>query len=518
MNTLPSRIVAASRGDTDRAWEVFNLVLERLTAHPQPPQGLIGDLVLALMRPRPALREVGSLPGYFEFLKQLTRARRWNFLVTRLGQLARRPRNGQNWRNVSAYVVESMIISLWSRAGDVLAAATTEEQLLETSAEAYLKADENSSYQDFSALLLDDLAMAMTELMRRARTVDFKGLLPNEGLIRACLEAPIDTNDYRPRLLCETMREGEKQPKLDGDHLDLRAITVKTREEHIPRILPYELAANHWRGRLGRSFTLDKVINRSPAIWQHHQLQRPELEHRILIVVLMGVTRHLTADAVDVAELSAKALGFSLLINAALKVPHDLIQADVAWFQRDTPDAASFDWSVQFPLAAVRAAASEGERWRNVVEVDRHLPRFFANFGGSVDLLAQSEYILIREHPIDYLTRAGHGKYHGVFIVGLAPPGEAASLVPATSLALPPLPPGVPPVMLATAGPDARRGLRGATFPSLLAARMAPAVLPPPPPEAEPAAFLVEEFLKMIVGPLARRTSPARPRSPEVKI
>ncbi len=514
MNGVASRVVLPGPGESERAAPVFTRIQERLTANPQPPPALVGDLLLGLMRFRPSVREDERSPVYSDFMRQLTRSRRWSFLVGRLAQLGRNPRSAGSWLEVSAFVVESLLTSLWKISASAIEGETNHEALLTKAVEAYCaEADE---YEDFSTLLLNDFAIAVTELIRRAFTIEYQYQLLHKALIEACVNEPFDNNVYHPRLLSDVMSEGDRKPRLPGDHQDLRAIALKVREDQIPRILPSELATNHWRGRLGRVLTLDKVVNRSPAIRQHHATQRPELEHRILIVFLMGVTAHQAAGTTDPAETAAKALGFSLLVNAALKVPHGGIEADVAWFQRDDANSHTFQWATQFRLAALRPTAFEGERWRNVVETDRRLPKLFVTAGGGVrleGLYAMSEYSLVREHPADYLARACQGKYHGVFLVGIAPPGEASSLVPAPSLALPSLPAGVPPILLVTAGPEGRAGLRGATFSSLLAARMAPAALPPPPPDVDPALFFVQEFLQMIVGPIAREARVNRPRS-----
>ena len=503
MSAVPSRVVLPRLGESDRAAPVFEEIQARLTEHPTPPSVLVGDLLLGLMRVQAVVREDERSPIYSEFLRRLTRSRRWTYLAGRLTQLARGLGTSDGWRETVTLAVNSVITSLWEVCSSAIQHETSEEALLTKVAHTYCaKGDE---YEDFSTLLLSDFTVAVTELTRRARTRDFMGQLLFKELILACTEEPFDNSVYQPRLLSDVMSAGDRKPRLPGDHQDLRAISIKIREDQIPRILPCELATYRWRHRLAEAFTLDKVVNRSPAIFQHHATQRPELEHRILIIFFMAVTADQGAAAHDPAETAAKALGFSLLVHAAMKVPHGGIQADVAWFQRDNPNSSSYDWATQFKLSSLQPTASEGGGWRNIVDIDRRLPKFFVTAGVGVNLFASSEYARIGEHlASDYLARACQGKYHGVFLVGVARPGEVSGLLPALSLALPSFPAGVPPILLLTVGPDGRKDLRGSTFLSLLAARMAPAVLLAPPPERDPVLFFVQEFLQMIVGPLAR--------------
>jgi hypothetical protein len=475
---------------------------------------LVGDLLLGLMRVRAVVREDERAPVYSEFIRRLTRSRRWIYLAGRLTQLARNSGPSDGWRKTITLAVNSVITSLWKVCSSAIQDETSEEALLTKAASAYCT--EGDEHEDFSTLLLSDFTIAVTELTRRAWTSEFLGQLLHTELIRACLDEPFDNSVYRPRLLNDVMSEGDRKPRLPGDHQDLRAISLKVREDQIPRILSSELATNLWRGRLGRALTLDKVVNRSPAIRQHHATQRPELEHRILIIFFMAVTADQGSASHDPAETAAKALGFSLLIHAAMKVPHGGIQADVAWFQRDNPNSPSnsYDWATQFRLASLQPTASEGEGWRNIVDVDRRLPKFFVTAGGGVNFFSSSEYARIGEHSAaDYLARACQGKYHGVFLVGIARPGDVSSLMPGPLLAMPPLPAGVFPILLVTVGPDGRKDLRGSAFSSLLAARMAPAILPAPPPERDPALFFVQEFLQMIVGPLAHDAGVGRLKS-----
>jgi len=508
MIAIPTRLIRPSSVHSPRQERLYGEVIGRLLP-PPTPEWVVGDLLFVLILPRPVLlKEDDGLPSYWNFLHRLIRhSNRWKFVVARLQQLSRNKRSEDLWEKVAGRVLDSTLTMLQQHraaSSHPYHSSMTDEENAESLASAYSHIMKEQ--EDFSSGLLDDLEMALIELTKRARSMEFMDQLQAKDLIKTCLEMPLDNHDYKPRLLRELLRKGDCSPRLPGDHHSLRGVSLKVRDDQIPKILPSELATNRWRGKKGQYLTADKVLNRQPTIYQNHDTQRPELDHKILITLLNSVAHHPSAGPEDLAELRAKAIGFCLLANAALKMPHDSIHADVAWFQRDNPNSTRLDWGAKFPLNSLKVTRSEAEQWRNVLEMDRLLPRLFVNIAGGLRARFISESTEIRDHPSDFLTKACYGKYDGIFIIGIAPEGEGSTVVPSPSIPLPELPSGTPATMLITVGSIEKRCLRGAAFPSLLAARMAPAILPLAPHGVNPNSFFAEQFLQMIIGPNERAT------------
>jgi hypothetical protein len=520
---MKSRIIEASARDIERAAPAHELAWAELTRmEPSPPRELVGDLLLALSRPRPKSVEVSHLPQYSQLFRGLVRGRRWGSLVLRLGQLQRTARGGEaRWRQVAAFLAERLAGSLMriTLIHNPLPLPGDTDACLELIAQCYMKEAEAEVEVDdfdyFSKPLLDDVTMVLAELARRVRTVSFINLVQDADLVEACLRMASDSRPYKPRFLREVLRHGDRAERLPGDLYGLRGVTKKIREDQIPKVLPSEMAAWHWRPPRGQRITLDRVVNGSPPCYQHYDTRRPELDHRMLLLFLVGTRPDTTLDlsgtrlsfgagkhVASRAEVNAKALAFSMLVNAALKIPHHLVRTDFAWFQREDKFTAGMRGGIRFPLSALKVTSSASDSWRNLVEVDRYLPRLLVRVAGAITPDLAPAAVTVNESPSKFLLRAATAGYDAVFIVALAQRWDLGRVLPTVSVTLPRLPTGLASVMLVSSDDEDGEGLRGETFRDLLSAHLAPGILAANPGPLPAAEHLNQLFLEMILGPL----------------
>jgi hypothetical protein len=521
---MKSRIIVASEKEVADVAPAYDAAREQLElVPPSPPSELTGDLLLAMVSARPRFEDAGTLRCYGEMFHRLAQGRRWSWLVGRLAQLAWQSRDGQGARaNVLQFLgvhLSETVVRIARNALPQNAAANgNNDPLLEALASRYIEvADE---FEDFSELLLDDLTMTMLELARRLRAQGFQNLLQNKELVEGCLRMPCDPRPYAPRFLREVMREGSRAERIPGDNYGLRGTTKKIREDQIPKLLPSELAGWHWNGEAGKRVTMDRIVNGAPAVYQFFNTQRPELNHKMLVVFLVNTLSDagnffktkfaygVSQEGVN-AEVIAKSMAFSLLVHAALKVPHQQIQTEVAWFLRDASGDSSRHWAVRFPLSELHVTGSNGETWRNVAEVDRILPYFLVRILGTVKADYPSGVSPIKESLADFLARASTAGYDAMFVVALGQREHLLQGLPAASVVLPCLPDNRPSVMLVSAegkkeGKDTTP-LRGETFRDLLSAHLAPGLLSANPSLLSAEEYLNQTFLEMILGPVDAR-------------
>jgi len=517
---MHSRIIESNPKMLPRLAPVFVTAREQLRhLDPQPPSELTGDLLLAVGQPRFRLLENKDLTRYGGMFASLSRGHRWGYLVSRLGQMAHQARGKvEIWEGVMIFLGERLTDSLWKTAqtnSEVSCPVAPVDKVLEHIAMSYaIHADE---YEDFSEPLLDDLTMVMTEFSRRLILTDFKDLLQHKDLVEACLKIPCDLRPYNPRYLCEILKPGDRDERLPGDHFGLRGVTKKIREDQIPKVLPSELAGWHWNGAKGRHLTLDRLVNGAPPCYENYDTRRPEVDHRMLLVYLVNTPHDLGMDLAGShfafgaseppasgAEVTAKALAYALLVNAALKVPHHAIRTDVAWFQRDDSASLEYQWGVAFPLKTVKFSSSEDANWRNLVEADRFLPLFLVRQAGAMAKDVAPNSVALREQPADYLQRPAVADYDAVFITLVGHPQNLVAGLPAGVVVGSKLPTGLPSVLLISADDEASpdHQLRGQTFRDLFTAQMAPVLLEGLDGVLPPEEKLIEIFLEMIVGPI----------------
>lgn len=532
---------------------------ERLKAHlalaPHPPPDvLIGDILLALNVRHPVMAkdktetEDGSTEHCHRMFHGLTRGRRWGYLANRLVNRNRHSSDASVTRNgLLEYLTEMFCLrlmqlaiapSLSEEAQDAEDSNDMEEDtssqsappvgappkpivelakdpgaLLEFIASKYN--ERTADHRDKSRVLVDAYTLAMLELGRRASNFDFLDEFADKELLVSCLRSEWDPHTYQPRQLRVVPRFGFDDSFLPGDFLSIRGITKKTREDQIPKVLVSEFAP--WvLGERGRKSTLDKLYNRSPVCWENYDTRRPETKHRICLAFVVGVESRndnhsgasgvnghvgsATSDGADDgntrADLLGKTLAFDLLVNAALKVPHDHVEADVVWFER----RAGHWLGSGFPLRTLSATRSEDDAWRNVTEVDKVLPHFFVRHVAGVKPSYKHEVAILSGQPTEHLGRAlRRGLYQAVFVVAVLPEEEIKRCLPPASLALPRFDQDTPTVLLATV----RNGdgvLHWEGFSDLLSAHVA--LLPLEQTDTQ---ALVRTFLTMIVGAMEQK-------------
>jgi hypothetical protein len=389
------------------------------------------------------------------------------------------------------------------------AAKATEEDWLEQLACLYW--DRMAGQVDMSSGLVDDFAFVALNLALRAERVKALREWMNEPLVKTCLGVDWDPLQYEPRLLRIITRLGDEDEALPGDYLSVRGVTKKTREDQIPRILPSELGL--WiQGEEGKQFTMDKIINRAPSIYEHFDTRHPENNHRVFLLFIVDVEKEgfpsAEEKAAKRAESEGKGLAFDLLINAAQHMP-DCIEVDVAWMERR---ARKKDWIGRgFRLRDVEPRRGREESWRNLTRVDSLLPHFFirALAGQRTDVVSARSKRLAGA-PQDLLSRAlRSGSYQASLVVYLCQTGCEARSLPPPSLRLPRPDPAMNTVLLATI--DLPRSeeqttadiLHGEAFRDLQAARLAPTPL-----DAALPADLSRALLEMLVGPCSRSQQP----------
>ena len=272
--------------------------------------------------------------------------------------------------------------------------------------------------------------------------------------------------------------------------------------------------------------TIDKIVNRRPLIFEHFSTTRPMSKHRVLAVLCAAAQRSPLTEAAIGAELWARLAVFHLLFALARKVPRDQVQVDVALFARNDDE-----WDgAFFPLDTI---PPRDQAWRNILELDELHPFFFARQKGGVEesraVASRRNVELMKTDPGERIGRElSRGVYRGVLVGAFGRGADRRAALPASALPLPRLDAETPLVLLGTAEDDpwnpeadeheeglnpwelrARQRVamrrraeqfRGAVFPDLLSAHMAPSPLP-----KASLPQMAEFFLDMVVGPRSER-------------
>ena len=413
--------------------------------HKSPPAAFVGDLILSLAQRGRADRSSGDREGnsYAEMWQLLPRGRRWRYVARRLEILRRNRRRAAGaYEKVLAKVATDVCRVMMKNADKHFADGHLDsgETLI---AEAYFAETQEAHLEpDWP---MKDFLVIITELARRAAVVDHLETWLDADLIARCLEKRWLADDFKPRQLQLVTKLGDDSEVLAGDLLSVRGITKKLKEEQIPKILPSEYATWH-TGGVGRMYTLDKIINRSPSCYQHFDTRRPEAEHRLFILFAMdaevaqiGWSRRDAEQDAQVARQEAqmhatRALAFSLLVHAAMRTPHENIKADVAWTER-----RGGKWSGStFPLRIFNVSQTEHENWRNVAGMDALTPNFLhrGEIGAVTDF--KHEVLIHRQSPQSLLARGlGGGRYHAACVAAFATPERIQDVLPAGSVTLP---------------------------------------------------------------------------------
>ena len=516
---------------------------------PALPDGVCGDLIVALASPRPIT--TGEKCPYDHLMVHLVRGRRWEMLVRRLahGHHLGSGRTEQQ-RSALGFLAELFFDRLWrihtdcpdwnsARGGEEFEPepeppaedSMDDEGMLMSQpspedpggvdsrydqlAEQYDARldDAGERARDYSSGLVDEFALVALHLaLRAARPSDLREWM-NEPLVLQCLGREWDPRHYEPRLLRVITLAGDDDEGPPGDLLSVRGVAKKIREDQIPRILPSELGLwNH--GALGRWLTMDKIINRSPTIIQHFDTRRPENQHRVFLLVVLDVEaatfKGAGKAAAAAAETRGKALAFEMLLNAALRVP-GTIEVEVAWLERREGVAPWLGGC--FRLPELQASRSQLEAWRNVQQFDDLLAHFFTRSLAGRHPNHRARSRPLAGDPGDHLFRALHGgRFEACFVLAITAHSAAGRSLPPPALRLPRPEPTMNTVLLAgleapadTNPPSGDGGLRAGVFRSLAAAHLGSEQLD----SAEPGE-LNEAFLEMLIGPLQRRANAAR--------
>ncbi len=511
---MKTRFVSINRKPDKRIKELCKELEDEMSFDPTPPpRELIGDLLLLLYS-----QDVQITPDDF-FWRKITNGIRWKNLSLRIRYICRlygRQMNKAQEKTedtactVLKFVAQMTLSRLMSLSTNPSGSSTPAEHILRNIAGNY----NNRKYQnteevsnDYSHGLIDTYVLVIVEMLHRARNPKTFNLWLNRELVLGCLAREYDPSCYKPRLLQVVTRLGDEDEKHPGDVSSIRGITKKTREDQIPKILPYAFAP--WMleddSQKGQIYTMDNIINRNPPCYQHFETRKPDINHRVLISFIVGNDKRGNPEVK--ADISGKSMAFNLLVNAGLKIPYNLIKADVAWFER-----RENRWNGNaFPLNTLSLTSASSEWWRNVVEINKVLPYFFARSVAG----ACSEYKRligqIDTSPSNYLMKVIAKRiYHAVFLVVVMREEEKNICLPSASLVFPRFDRKTPMIMVCCTEHseseshgninDFNVKLKGDVFLDLLDAN----VTPFPLPEAEPS-DLIHNLMTMIIGPLGQK-------------
>ena len=348
------------------------------------------------------------------------------------------------------------------------------------------------------------LIIVAAELTRRAAVLKHLDVWIDIDLIGRCLAKEWLAEVFKARQLQLVARLGDDSEALPGDFLSVRGITKKLREDQIPKILPSEYALWHV-GANGKTYTLDKVINRSPSCYENFDTRRPEAEHRLLIVFAMDVD-HLRAKEFthkDLARTKAtRALAFSLLVHAAMRVPHGNIKADVVWVERRGLWRGS-----SFPLRAFHVSPFDEDHWRNTANMDAMVPGFLTGDEIGARTGIRHDVMTHRQSPQELLTRfLATGRYHAACVAAFGSNGSMLEVLPSGATPLPTFDSITPTVLCASVEPGEAPGeekTRAGLHRTLMAARVSASR------EEVEEAELAAAWLWMLIGPSAGGVPPA---------
>jgi len=492
------------------------VIAEQSSFNSAPPPELIGDLLLLLAAANPVIVE-GDTPTHYRYmLSEFLRGSRWQRLRRRLAKRAHHAPLEERRKVALKFLASTMAGQLATYAGPVVTGGA--DAVREELANAYCDGVDRA--RDKSENIADDYALLMAEFAQRGFNYYFLTTVLHRQLVELCLAIVWTTDEHEARRLEIVHLPGDEDERLPGDLSGVRAVTIKTREDQLREILPVEFAP--WSmGKAGRWATIDKIVNRSPLIFEHFSTTRPMSRHRMLVVLCAAAQRAPQSQAALGAELWARLAVFHLLFAVARKVPRDQVQVDVALFVRD---GEAWDGAF-FPLEALPA---RDQAWRNILELDELHPSFFAfHKGRSVAVRRNVE--LFSEGPGQRIGRElARGIYRGVIVGAFGRALDRRAALPSPSLPLPRLDSETPVVLFGTAEDEqwdpepeqsegnlnlwelrARRRaamyrradlFRGSVFPDLLSAHMA--LLPLPRASLSE---MAELFLNMVIGPRQKR-------------
>ncbi|HEV7405521.1 MAG TPA: hypothetical protein VGO11_21430 [Chthoniobacteraceae bacterium] len=526
--------VIANPHDEDLESIYRNAVRDSRSFHPAPEKALVGDLVLLLAAPILYWQERHDLANYGGALDALAQGSRWQQLRK---ELATRVHHDKGERRAVAvrYLAETMARRLTEFTSQHLEDAQDEQDekdekgdseendpvkiaRLEQLGVSYLR--ESKEERDRSEPVANDHALLMSAFAQRGYAYHFLTSTLSVALMDLCLATRWDEEDYEARRLEIVHLEGEVEDRLRGDLNGARGVDVKTREEQLPKVLSSELAP-YFHSPAARAVTVDKIVNRSPLITEHHHPTRPLSRHRVLVTLIAAPERSdVYFRGID-AETRARQAVFHLLFALVQKVPRDQVIVDVGVFIK-----AEGGWAgASFALDAVQP---RDEAWRNILVLDDLQPLYFAQFSGRHGRRRQVERF--SSDPGDWIARTtARVHYRGVLLAAFGRAHERRNFLPSTALALPRMDAETPLVLLGTCEDEAldlpaeqaddlrpaeqraaRRAAQhrqastwnGKTFPNLLSAHMAPLPLP-----RTTLPQLSDQFLAMVIGPRRERAA-----------
>ena len=505
---------------------LYDRLLER-RFNTRVPGKLLGDILTLLGAGRRSLRiDTRSTEHYGNFLKQVTRGRRWKTLVLRLAMLKRRVRVGRFARESHGGgegAWEASMICAVSQVAHNFFDVPHEEGLADLALVGHIADIQMRKWKktsgreaagiDPSEVLVDNYVMVLTELAAKARVLQAFEIWANTPLIKKCLEVVWKAENFIPRQLEVVKRDGEIELRSAGEISGVRGITKKIREDQIPKILPSEFALMGHKSPdvpdAGLLLTLDKIFNRAPLIEENYNPERPEIRHRICLPIIIHATDHEASFAeADQPANRIRVLAFELLTHLALQMPHDRIQADVVWFDYQPEIKGQWDVSL-FPLRALTVTASKQLGFTNVLQVSKLLPTFFAKGMGGARTDHPYEVRKLQTSPSSYLHGVvASAAYRGIYPAVLTVRDQRNICLPPATTQLP-RPSGErhPHVMVVQCnwfdpGDGAPAGTSPAThFEALFAPTLLSAWTSSPPYAVSNPRLIVSNFLEMVIGP-----------------
>ena len=470
----------------------------------RPPDGsprqLVSDLVYLLWKPNQRVAK-GS-PRYEAMLDAITKSARWRRMRMHFCEVQQQIASRQEETKLGelsemfCFVVKNMVCRLVHR-------CESEAFGVDDLAEAYFSFDLQHEH------LLDDRILVGMELARRAKMPRFLPQWIDLDLVQACLDTVREPSRHREWRFDVRMEDGDVEDRLPGNYSGLRGVTVKTREDQIPDILPPEWRyCNVSRGQIAdvlesadgqlidqykdaiEKFGLKYVTEKCLVVERHRQ-NNVDVRQRILVPIIIGAEARVQGQLEMEAQTRARRLAFEFVMTAAKKIPA-LIDVDVAWFeQRDG------QWvGMAFPLRSLTSVELVSERWMSLVVLDSVLPHFFLRWAiGAATKRFDCETIRDMSPTAFLEHRSSHVQYHAVSTVAITSEAELACYLPSPVFSVQQAKERRSSVLLATV--SAREYFyRGATVRDLVAASV---VNLPLPVVAENE--LVRKFITLLFGP-----------------
>jgi hypothetical protein len=466
---------------------------------------------------------LGPQPTSYERLLQaMVRSRRWRTLdaqvrrcrrsirkgTTASGQLARQRAEAQA-ASIRTFALRSLAYRLVHFALGAQPDAAVDTQQI---------GDGFDAWQGQNEPIIDAYVLVGAAIAMRAKMDWCLDLWLNRELIVACLRGAWDREPHEPRPLLVIPQEGERQQRLPGDQSWVRAITTKQREDQLKDVLTPEWALCFEEGIQGlnadgvrnlkleataRTLGLDHIVNGKPLIWEHHLTRRPMVRQRILCLIVVGAEQRGESAPAREAHVRARRLAFRLLVTAALQVPHEVVEVEVAWLERRDDQ-----WTGgSFPLQSLSVDPDPAESWQNVAAVDRLLPHLFVRGPEGEAARVGREHRILREAPSVCIERlVGSRLFHGVTTAVVMRNEERALCLPSPAMPLPRLGAGANTVLLTTVAED-EDAYRGAGFRDLVSAGVAGLPLPPAAEDE-----LIRTFMTMLIGPSVAKGGSMRGR------